>query len=96
MEVPHPKTLILYCQRVPAPPLRPWGTLLLPPQAYLDRIIALLRPRSLLVLAVDGVAPLSKIGQQRTRRYTAGETKRLQPADSAFRLPHCHPIVTER
>lgn len=36
-----------------------------------SRLLALLRPRSLVMLAVDGVAPAAKIAQQRTRRYTS-------------------------
>ena len=39
--------------------------------SYLDRLLTLLRPRSLVMLAVDGVAPSAKIQQQRTRRYTS-------------------------
>ncbi len=38
---------------------------------YCLRLVNLLRPRSLLMLAVDGVAPAAKIAQQRTRRYTS-------------------------
>ena len=43
-----------------------------------------LQPRSLLMLAVDGVAPVAKIAQQRTRRYTSAlrraETERHRGA----------------
>jgi 5'-3' exoribonuclease 2 len=39
--------------------------------AYCLRLVSTLQPRSLLMQAVDGVAPAAKIAQQRTRRYTS-------------------------
>ncbi|TDZ29703.1 5'-3' exoribonuclease 2 [Colletotrichum spinosum] len=63
------------------PPPRDEEEMMLEVFKYTDRVVNMVRPRKLLMIAVDGVAPRAKMNQQRSRRFRSAQEAQQKEED---------------
>ena len=61
--VSHGNSILISCQK------RPYEDIYLDTCDTIDKLFQIIKPKSLLMISVDGVAPRTKMNQQRIRRY---------------------------
>ncbi|KAM5437835.1 5'-3' exoribonuclease 2 [Microsporum ferrugineum] len=60
------------------PPPANEGEMMLEIFKYTDRVVNMVRPRKVLMIAVDGVAPRAKMNQQRSRRFRSAQDAKAE------------------
>ncbi|KAI9792372.1 MAG: 5'-3' exoribonuclease 2 [Piccolia ochrophora] len=65
------------------PPPATEGEMMLEVFKYTERVVNMVRPRKLLMIAVDGVAPRAKMNQQRSRRFRSAQEAKEKDEDKA-------------